>query len=145
MLAFSLLIGNHFIASDHERHSRPEALALTMSRLLGLKEPSERPAPRTIPRRRVWQSVTPGDPRSALGSAKGQTSERQSSNGWAISSVMVRLQLMFGCAERAVSSSSLSRKKMWVTFPSRCSAVMTRGIVPSISSTSAGQPLISFT
>ncbi len=34
MLAFSLLIGNHFIASDHDPHSRPEVLALTMSRIL---------------------------------------------------------------------------------------------------------------
>ena len=34
MLAFSLLIGNHFIASDDDRHSRPEVLALTMSRIL---------------------------------------------------------------------------------------------------------------
>ena len=34
MLAFSLLIGNHFIAADHRQHSRAEVLALTMQRIL---------------------------------------------------------------------------------------------------------------
>jgi len=34
MLAFSLLIGNHFIAADHDHHSRLEVLALTLRRIL---------------------------------------------------------------------------------------------------------------
>jgi len=33
MLAFSLLIGNHFIAADHEPRSRAEVLELALSRL----------------------------------------------------------------------------------------------------------------
>ncbi len=35
MLAFSLLIGNHFIAADHGTWSRAEVLELTLGRLLG--------------------------------------------------------------------------------------------------------------
>jgi hypothetical protein len=34
MLAFSLLIGNHFIAADHDGYSRAEVLALTLRRIL---------------------------------------------------------------------------------------------------------------
>jgi hypothetical protein len=34
MLAFSLLIGNHFIAADHGRRSRAEVLELTLRRIL---------------------------------------------------------------------------------------------------------------
>jgi AcrR family transcriptional regulator len=34
MLAFSLLIGNHFIAADHRKSSRADVLALTMRRIL---------------------------------------------------------------------------------------------------------------
>jgi hypothetical protein len=34
MLAFSLAIGNHFVAADHERRSRQEVLELAMQRLL---------------------------------------------------------------------------------------------------------------
>jgi AcrR family transcriptional regulator len=34
MLAFSLLIGNYFIAADHDRHSRAEVLAMTLRRIL---------------------------------------------------------------------------------------------------------------
>jgi len=35
MLAFSLLIGNHFIAADHGARSRAGVLELAMSRLEG--------------------------------------------------------------------------------------------------------------
>ena len=34
MLAFSLLIGNHFIAADHDPYSRADVLALTLDRIL---------------------------------------------------------------------------------------------------------------
>jgi AcrR family transcriptional regulator len=34
MLAFSLLIGNYFIAADHGQHSRAEVLELTLKRIL---------------------------------------------------------------------------------------------------------------
>lgn len=34
MLAFSLLIGNYFIAADHHQYSRADVLALTMRRIL---------------------------------------------------------------------------------------------------------------
>jgi AcrR family transcriptional regulator len=34
MLAFSLAIGNHFVAADHERRSRQEVLEMAMQRLL---------------------------------------------------------------------------------------------------------------
>jgi predicted NUDIX family phosphoesterase len=33
MLAFSLLIGDHFIASDHGAHSRADVLELALQRL----------------------------------------------------------------------------------------------------------------
>jgi hypothetical protein len=35
MLAFSLLIGNHFIAADHGARSRADVLELAISRLEG--------------------------------------------------------------------------------------------------------------
>ena len=35
MLAFSLLIGNHFIAADHGAHSRADVLELAVKRLEG--------------------------------------------------------------------------------------------------------------
>ena len=55
----------------------------------------------------------------------------------------VRLQRMAEYAESELSFWSLSSMKMRMTFPARCSPVMTSGLVPSISNTSAGAPLTS--